>query len=223
MPVVRQPSKVWVSRVEGRGKGANWPTAGSRPCSRWRLPTSTPATRRQSSTVAARAGPLPTDSTSSWPASTSCRARSSACRRRWRYSVRRTLPRACRRRTSESGTARLRADQGAQRPQVAEVAQVPGPRADELAGLLAPAGDQGDQGLDEGDDHGLGDDPQQVQPRVALEHGPQVVAGLEAGPLRVGAGRARSPPSLCRTRAAGATTTRAPATWARQHRSTSAP
>ena len=83
-PVVRQPSTKWVRRVDGRGKGANWPTAGRRPVSRPRLPMKKASVIRPSRAAAARAGPCHTDSTSSWPAVTRARARSSAWRRRCR-------------------------------------------------------------------------------------------------------------------------------------------
>ena len=66
----------------------------------------------------------------------------------------------------------------AQGPQPVEVAHVPEPGRHQLAGLAEAAGEQGDDGLHQGDDHGLGNHPQQGQQRVALEHGAQVVAGL---------------------------------------------
>ena len=81
------------------------------------------------------------------------------------------------------------AHDGAQRSQLPEAAQVPEPGADQRSRLMATPGGQGHEGLHHGGDGGLGEDTQQVQPRVVLEHGPHVVTGLHPGPVGVGAGR----------------------------------
>ena len=73
------------------------------------------------------------------------------------------------------------------------MAKVPDPGPGDLPGLGPPPGEEGDHGLGHRDQGRLGDHPHQVEQGVALEHGPQVVAGLHAVPVGVGAGRLAAP------------------------------
>jgi hypothetical protein len=54
-------------------------------------------------------------------------------------------------------------DDRPQRPQVTHVAEVPEPGADDVAGLLAPPGAQGDEGLDQGGHQRLRQYPEEVE------------------------------------------------------------
>ena len=76
--------------------------------------------------------------------------------------------------------------------------------------------------LEQGDEERLGHDPQAAGERVADPTGAQPVAHLQAGGDRRSVG-GRPSASRWATRAAGATSTRAPATWARHDRSRSSP
>ena len=63
--------------------------------------------------------------------------------------------------------------------QLAEPAEVPAPGTRDGPGPVAVAGQHGDQKLTEGQQRRLRQDPQQAEPRVALQNGPQLVAPLQ--------------------------------------------
>ena len=71
--------------------------------------------------------------------------------------------------------------------QAAGVAQVPGPGRDEVGSMAEPAPEQGEDGLGEGEDGGLGQHPDGVDRAVVRQQRPHAVALLEAAAVVDGA------------------------------------
>ena len=90
------------------------------------------------------------------------------------------LPRTWRRRISLSGTRRIVRSSRRRRRIAPEVAQVPGPRRDDVAGVAQPSEQHRVEGLEDRQHRGLGDDAQPVAAAVAGEHGAQAVAEQQA-------------------------------------------
>ena len=66
-----------------------------------------------------------------------------------------------------------------QHRQLGQPPEVPAPGPADGPGPVAIAGEPGDEELTDGQQRRLGQHPQQTEPRVALEHGPQLVAPLQ--------------------------------------------
>ena len=124
-------------------------------------------------------------------------------------------------------------------PEHGEPSEIPPPGPGDRPGPGPIAAQLGDDDLAGGQDEHLGDHSEQMEGAVALEDGEELVAPLQllegdrmravvlpfpgADQRRIDGRAPAASSSRWRTRASGATMTRAPTTWARQHRSRSSP